>query len=135
MKQNHPQVFTDGQLPAPMQADMNALMSAMAKRYGPAATRMGIHIENLATVCAMLAQSGAMDDATREKAWHNAKDVCGAVILDLGRASNVDAESAFAVARALKEHSQHISDELCGEELPQETAAAAAQVMARAAAN
>jgi hypothetical protein len=135
MKPNNLKIHTDSQLPAPLQAELATLMRALESRYGPAAVRIGTHIENLAQVCSMIQHGGDLDADTRDKAYQYARSACGEVILELGRMSGATPEDAFAVATALHDYTRHAGDEMLGESaMPAPVAEEAAQVMARAAA-
>jgi hypothetical protein len=139
MNQTNPQqpplVYQSTTLPDNLRAELVAMLAAMEKRYGPAAVRMGTHIENLAQVCSMIQHGGDLDADTRDKAYQYARSACGEVILELGRMSGAKPEDAFAVAVALQDYTRHAGDELLGESaMPAPVAEEAAQVMARAAA-
>lgn len=125
-------IMSDTQLPDTLRGELASMMRAMEAKYGATTTRLGVHIENLATVCAMMAQSGGFNGDERERAWKHSRDVCGEIIRDLGRVWNVDPEDAFKVAGALKEFSERAGAELLGENIPESVADEATQVLLRA---
>lgn len=122
------------ELPQNLQAELTALMQAMAAKYGTAATALGMHIENLANLCALVRRNDMSDDE-RAMAWENGRAICGAVVRDLGQALDVDPVHAFAVAQALGEYALNAESELCGErEVPAPVVDAALAVLKKAAA-
>lgn len=122
-------------MPAPLQAELDATLAALAKKYGAAAVMLGTHIENLATVATLVA-SADLQPGDRERAAAMARKICADVIRALGEALNVDPAGAFAVAQALAEYSRHAESELVGEQpVPESVISAAQAVIGKAGAH
>lgn len=129
-----PKQIRSDTLPQALQAELATMMQAMETKYGPAATALGMHIENLANLCALVRRNDMSDD-DRAVAWENGRAICGAVIRDLGQALDVNPAHAFAVAQALGEYTLNAESELYGErEVPAPVVDAALAVLKKAAA-
>jgi hypothetical protein len=89
----------------------------MAQKYGADAVRVGVHIENLANLTAMVRRSD-LTPQERETAWENARMVCGAAVRELGEALNVSPEACFAVANSLQEYGMRAEEEMVGSPVP-----------------
>ena len=119
-------------LPQGMQDELGALLKALEAKYGAHAVTVGVNMENLATLVAMIG-SGDVTASDRAHAAKSAAHICNDVICTLGEAMNVKPEAAFAVAQALADHSHHINEELCGEAtMPGTVTAEADAVIAKA---
>jgi hypothetical protein len=128
------QIYAAENLPDALRAELAALLDAMKAKYGPAAVRLGVHIENMATVINMVG-SNDLTPEQRKIGRDHAAGVLGSLIKDLGTAARIDPEGAFAVAKALQEYSRHVESEMLGEQpASAEAIAETAKALAKAAA-
>lgn len=125
-------IMRSDSLPQHLQTELATMQSTLDQRYGVAAHLVGTTLENLTSVCAMVRTGNTMTDDERAAAYERSREVCADVMRTLSALLNVEQPAALAVARAYRDFSSRVEEELLGSEVLDDTKGAANDAIAKA---